>query len=310
MPGHLESIRVCAPAKVNLALGVGGVRPDGYHELVTIFQAVSLFDTVTVSANKPGVGITVSVQGRDAKHVPTDKRNLAWQAAELVAAEAEISADVHIAIHKEIPVAGGMAGGSADAAGTLVACEQLWRANLSKEHLNDLAARLGSDVAFALHGGTAVGTGRGERITPAMARGNYQWVFALADRGLSTPKVYAECDRLRLGRRHSEPMVPADLMEALLTGDAVKLGRALHNDLQAAAVSLRPELDLVLDLGRDLALGAIVSGSGPTVAFLVADEETALDLTVSLAASGFTKDAVRAHGPVPGVRMLDAAAAP
>jgi 4-diphosphocytidyl-2-C-methyl-D-erythritol kinase len=139
-----------------------------------------------------------------------------------------------------------------------------------------------------------------------MARGEYVWVFAVADRGLSTPRVYAECDRLRAGRRVPAPRVPDALMEALLAGDAPGVGASLTNDLQPAAVSLRPELDIVMDVGRDgAALGTVLSGSGPTVAFLVADDEAALDLAVSLSASGFCRGVVRASGPAPGARVRE-----
>lgn len=306
MSAFASSVTAVVPAKVNLALAVGPLRADGYHELATVYQAVGIFDEITVHRRSVGSGISVAATGDDAEAVPADASNLAWRAAELVAAEAGVEPDVHIEITKAIPVAGGMAGGSADAAGTLLACDILWRASLHRDRLYELAAELGSDVAFLLHGGTAVGTGRGENVTPALARGSYHWVFAVADSGLSTPRVYTECDRLRAGRDVPDPLLPGELMEALLAGDAARLGRALHNDLQAAAISLRPELDLVLEVGRDAgALGALVSGSGPTCAFLVADDEAALDLAVSLSASGFCRAVLRTSGPVPGARLKD-----
>jgi len=301
-----REVTVVVPAKVNLALGIGQLRPDGYHDAVTIFQAVSLFDEVQVRRRSAGSGIRLSVAGRDSEHVPLDETNLAWQAAQLMAEEVDVEPDVDIHIEKNIPVAGGMAGGSADAAATLMACDVLWRAGLTKERLEHLAARLGSDVPFALMGGCAVGTGRGENVTSAMTRGSYHWVFALSERGLSTARVYGEFDRLQAGRDIPAPVVAADVMEALLAGDAERLGQALVNDLQPAAVAMRPELDMLLEVGRDAgALGGIVSGSGPTVAFLVADDEAALDLAVSLAASGLCSDVVRAVGPVNGARLKD-----
>jgi 4-diphosphocytidyl-2-C-methyl-D-erythritol kinase len=306
VPAFAKAVSVLAPAKTNLALCVGPLRPDGFHEAVTVFQAVSLYDEVEVRRRSAGSGITLTVEGRDAEKVPTDDTNLAWRAAQLIADELDIEPDLDIRITKAIPVAGGMAGGSADAAATLLACDVLWRAGLTKERLDTLAAQLGSDVPFALFGGTAVGTGRGENLTSAMSRGVYHWVFALAEKGLSTPRVYAEFDRLQTGRDVPAPTVPAGVMEALLAGDPEKLGAALHNDLQAPAVSMRPELDMLLHVGRDAgALGGIVSGSGPTVAFLVGDEEAALDLSVSLAASGLCVDSVRAEGPVTGARLKD-----
>lgn len=306
MAAFSRTATVVVPAKINLALVVGPLREDGYHEVATVFQAVDIYDEVEVRRRSAGSGVSIAVSGAQAEEVPIDESNLAWQAAELVAAEADVDPDVGITITKRIPVAGGMAGGSADAAATLLACDQLWRVGLSRERLEELAAELGSDVAFALVGGTAIGTGRGEQVTSAMSRGTYHWVFALSERGLSTPRVYAECDRLRAGSTVPVPKVPAALMEALLAGSAEKVGAALTNDLQSAAVSLRPELDMLLEVGRDSgALGAMVSGSGPTVAFLVSDEEAALDLAVSLSASGLCRDVVRATGPVPGVRAKE-----
>lgn len=293
-------------AKINLALVVGGLRKDGFHEVATVFQSVGIFDEVEVRRRPAGDGIRLTVSGSDVDEVPLDGSNLAWRAAEAVAAEGEVDADVHIHITKAIPVAGGMAGGSADAAGALLACDVLWRTGLTRERLEVLAAQLGSDVVFSLQGGTAVGTGRGERVTPAMTRGSYSWVFALAQEGLSTPAVYREFDRLNSGLRIPEPSIPAPLMEALLAGDAERVGVELRNDLQPAAIALRPELDLLLEVGRDYgALGAMVSGSGPTCAFLVRDEEQALDLAVSLSASGMCRDVARAAGPSHGVRIRE-----
>lgn len=306
MPSSTTSVTAVVPAKINLALSVGPVRVDGFHELATVYQAVGLYDEVTVTRRNPGSGISMTVAGVEADAVPCDETNLAWQAARVVAAEADTDPDVHIHIVKRIPVAGGMAGGSADAAGALLACDILWRASLHRERMLELAAELGSDVPFLLHGGTAVGTSRGECITSAMARGAYHWVFALSDRGLSTPRVYAECDRLRTGAKVVEPVIPAGLMEALLVGDPKRVGAELANDLQPAAISIRPELDMVLEIGRDAgALGAVVSGSGPTCAFLVADDEAALDLAVSLSASGLCSGVARAEGPVAGARLTD-----
>lgn len=306
MSSFAKSVTAVVPAKVNLGLVVGPLRADGFHELATVYQAVSIYDHVTVTRRPAGSGVRISVTGPEAEAVPTDDTNLAWQAAQVVAAEADVDADVHIAIDKKIPVAGGMAGGSADAAGALLACDILWRASLHKERMTELAAELGSDVPFLLHGGTAMGTGRGENITSAMVRGTYHWVFAISDRGLSTPRVYAECDRLRTGAKVSDAEVPAPLMEALLAGDAARVGTELVNDLQPAAISLRPELDLVLEIGIDAgALGAIVSGSGPTCAFLVADDEAALDLAVSLSASGLCSGVARAEGPVAGAKLRE-----
>lgn len=300
-----HTVTVRTPAKVNIDLSVGPLRDDGYHDLVTVFHAVSIYDDITVQPAEPGAGVTLTVTGEETDGVPTDESNLAVKAVLLLAKHTGIKPDVNIAIRKHIPVAGGMAGGSADAAGALVACDALWHSEQPKATLSDLAAELGSDVPFALHGGTAIGTGRGEQLTPALARGTYHWVFATSRKGLSTPRVYAECDRLR-GPGFNEPAaMSSHVMSALRSGDPAELGRSLDNDLQRAALSLRPDLGLVLEVGDDYgALGGIVSGSGPTCAFLVRDDEHALDLSVALSSSGVCDRVLRATGPVPGARVL------
>lgn len=303
MARDVDEVCVRAPAKINLALCVGGVRRDGFHDLATVFHAVSLFDDVTaVLADQ----ITVETEGDGAADVPADEANLAVRAATLLAERTGVDAGVRLHVRKRIPVAGGMAGGSADAAAALVACDALWRTGLAKDELRALGAELGSDVPFALLGGTALGTGRGEQLTPALARGDYHWVLALSAGGLSTPDVYAEFDRLQSRRVRPEPRVPDAMMQALRSGEAEALGSALVNDLQPAACSLMSSLTQTLDVGSEYgALGGVVSGSGPTVAFLVRDNESALDLCVALTASG-TVDAVkRASGPVPGARVVE-----
>jgi 4-diphosphocytidyl-2-C-methyl-D-erythritol kinase len=304
--GRIVTVRV--PAKVNLELMVGPRRADGFHHLATVFQAVGLHDEVSVElADEWGI----TVNGPYVALVPTDHTNLAMRAARLLATEAGIDAPVHITIDKDIPVAGGMAGGSADAAGALVACDELWGVGSSKAMLEDLGAQLGSDVPFALNGGTAMGSDRGDRLAPVLGRGRYHWVFALSDVGLSTAKVYAECDRLRAKRRVPEPEPSASMMTALRSGDAASLGRALSNDLQPAALSLQPRLEEVLRTGMEFgALGGIISGSGPTVAFLVADTERGLDLAVALTASGAAPAVARALGPVHGAHVMTGPAGP
>jgi len=296
------------PAKVNLELMVGPLRPDGFHHLATVFQAVGLHDDVSV---EPAEDWGVTINGPYSDLVPADDTNLAMRAARLLASEAGIDVPVHITIDKDIPVAAGMAGGSADAAGALVACDALWGVWSSKTALEDLAAELGSDVPFALLGGTAMGSGRGDQLAPVLGRGRYAWVFALSDVGLTTPEVYAECDRLRSGLRVPAPTPSASMMTALRLGDATLLGRALSNDLQPAALSLQPRLEEVLAVGMDNgALGGIVSGSGPTVAFLVSDTERSLDLAVALTASGAAPGVKRAGGPVRGAHLITAASGP
>lgn len=299
------SVIVRVPAKVNLQLSVGPLRKDGYHELATVFHAVSLSDEVKATYAEPGAGITLTISGEGSDHLPVDESNLAYRAAMLLAAHAGIEADVTMHLNKGIPVAGGMAGGSADAAGALVACDALWRLGTDRDDLMDLAAELGSDVPFALHGGTAVGTGRGEKLLSALARGSFHWVFALADGGLSTPAVYGECDRLREGGDVPDPHVSDLLMQGLRAGDAVILGKALSNDLQAAAISLRPSLAQVLETGDDLgALGGIVSGSGPTCAFLARDHEHALDIAVGLTSAGVCRTVKTATSPAHGAKVV------
>ena len=301
----LNSITVRVPAKVNLQLSVGPRESNGYHNLVSVFQAVAIFDEVTISKSHAGSGVTIAVTGDQTHGVPEDGSNLAVKAAQLIGDKFDLDVDVHIEIKKSIPVAGGMAGGSADAAATLIAMDALFRLEASREELLDLASQLGSDVPFMIAGGTAVGTGRGDQLTAALSRGTYHWVFALSTVGLSTPAVYAECDRMRAELEVAEPKVSDALMQALLTGNPTAVGEALTNDLQNPACSLRPALALVLEVGRDYgALGAIVSGSGPTVAFLVADEEAGLDLAVALTASGVVGSVARATGPVHGARVI------
>lgn len=284
---------------------MGPREADGYHNLVSVFQAISIFDDVTVRRGAPGSGISISVSGEQTHGVPADASNLAVKAAQLMIDRFDIDADLQIEVKKSIPVAGGMAGGSADAAATLVALDALFQLELSREELHRLGSELGSDVPFMISGGTAVGQGRGDQLTAALSRGTYHWVLALSSVGLSTPAVYAECDRMRAELEIAPPQVSDALMQSLLAADAQAVGRSLTNDLQSAACSLRPALSLVLEVGRDYgALGAIVSGSGPTVAFLVADEEAGLDLAVALTASGVVGSVARALGPVAGAKVI------
>ena len=294
------------PAKVNLQLSVGPLGADGYHEVTSVFQAISLFDDVTVATALPGTGITISITGDTAHGVPTDSSNLAIKAAQLMAKTYDLPPDLIIKLKKEIPVAGGMAGGSADAAGVIVGLDSLFELGISRDEMESVGSKIGSDVPFSICGGVAIGTGRGDQITPALAKGSYNWVLALSGQGLSTPSVYQECDRLREGLSIATPQVSEPLMQALRAGDAKALGKALSNELQSAASSLRPALRLVLDVGVDYgALGGIVSGSGPTVAFLVTDDEHAMDLTVALSSSGVVSSVVRASGPTNGARIIE-----
>lgn len=294
------------PAKVNLQLSVGALGSDNFHEVITVFQAISLFDDVSVATAALKNGISIEITGQSAKGVPADASNLAIKAAQLMIKEYELPNDLSIKLKKEIPVAGGMAGGSADAAGVIIGLDSLFELGLSRDEMEILGSKIGADVPFSICGGVAIGSGRGDQITPALSKGSYNWVLALSGQGLSTPSVYSECDRLREGLSIATPVVSEALMQALRAGDAKALGKALSNDLQTAACSLRPALRLVLDVGIDYgALGGIVSGSGPTVAFLVSDDEHALDLTVALSSSGVVSSVVRASGAVVGARIVE-----
>jgi 4-diphosphocytidyl-2-C-methyl-D-erythritol kinase len=302
----IKSVTVRVPAKVNLQLSVGPRESDGYHQLVTVFQAISIFDDVTVKIGEQGTGINLTVSGDQIHGVPTDSTNLVVKAIELIADKFELDIDVNVDVKKSIPVAGGMAGGSADAAAAIVAIDELYSLEMTREEMHSIAAQLGSDVPFLLSGGTAIGQGRGDQLTAALSRGTYHWVLALSSVGLSTPAVYGECDRLRQGLDISDPQISDALMQALLSADPSNVGKLLINDLQPAACSLRPALRLILDVGQEYgALGAIVSGSGPTVAFLVSDEEHGLDLAVALSASGVVGSVTRAFGPVHGAKVIE-----
>ena len=277
-----NSVTVKVPAKVNLQLAVGPREPDGFHNLVTVFQAISIYDEVTIRKSEPGSGISISIVGDNILGVPADDTNLAVKAAQLLAQRHEFKIDIHIEVNKAIPVAGGMAGGSADAAAVIVGINDLYNLEMTRDEMLKFGSELGSDVPFMINGGTAIGQGRGDQLTAALSRGTYHWVLALSSVGLSTPAVYQECDRLRAGLDIAAPQISDSLMQSLLAADPKSVGLALNNDLQSAACSLRPALTLVLDVGEEYgALGAIVSGSGPTVAFLVADEEQGLDLAVA-----------------------------
>jgi 4-diphosphocytidyl-2-C-methyl-D-erythritol kinase len=312
LPPEPAGVRVRAPAKINLALCVGPSRRDGYHPLATIYQAVSLYDEVHAAWAEPDE-FAVTVSGEGADLVPTDETNLALRAARLLARDHGQGGSLGalLSIKKAIPVAGGLAGGSADAAAALLACAVLWDLDVGSDELTPLAAELGSDVPFALLGGTALGSGRGEHVVPVLARGGYHWVLAFGHHGLSTPAVYRRHDEqgarkagLR-GRGGPAFEVPPALMNALRSGDPVALGAALVNDLQPAALDLQPRLRQVLEAGLEHgAVGALVSGSGPTCAFLAANEAAAVDLSVALSADGQCRAVRRATGPVTGARVI------
>ena len=300
----VDGVTVRAPAKLNLHLSVGPRRSDGYHDLTTVFHAVGLWDEVTLT---PGEGLEVEVTGDSADLVPADRTNLAAKAVLAVAERTGRRADVTLRIRKGIPVAGGCAGGSADAAAALLACDARWGLGLSREELAERGAELGSAVPVSLHGGTALGTGRGERLTPVLGAGSYSWVLALSDGGLSTPQVYDELDRQRDRGPVALQSDPSAVLAALRQGSPQALGSVLSNDLQPAALALKPELRRLLAAGLDLgAHGGVVSGSGPTCAFLARDEGHATALAASLSGEGVCRTVRVAHGPVPGARVVSA----
>jgi len=302
-----RTVHAKAPGKINVFLKVGAQLDDGYHDVAIAYQAVSLYEEVRVAESDD---FHVTVGGSvELSRVPTDGANIAIKAARLLAAKTGYRGGASIEISKHVPVTGGMGGGSADAAATLIACDALWGTELLREDMLELARKLGADVPFALTGGTAIGTGRGDELSPALAQGTFQWVLALADFGLSTPEVYAELDRHR--ERHAQdifpvdprPSVDTDVLQALRAGDPAMLAAAMHNDLQAAALHLQPSLTEVIELGEhNGALAGIVSGSGPTVAFLADDLDAALELQVALSAARL--NVVRATGPVHGARLV------
>ena len=301
------SVRVRAPGKINVFLEVGRLQDDGYHEIATAFQAVSLFEEVVASHDDEfsvSVAGSVSVLG-----VPQDESNLALRAARLLAEETGYHGGVRLDVFKQVPVAGGMGGGSADAAAALVACDALWGMGLSAADLQRLGARLGADVPFALLGGTAIGTGRGDELSPALAKSRFDWVLVPNDVGVSTPEAYRTLDLHReehrdvIGSAPEMPEVDVDVLHALRQGDPDMLASCLRNDLQAATLRLRPDLGEVLERGETSgALAGIVSGSGPTIALLCEGREAAAELVTQLEAAGH--DPIRVHGPVPGARIV------
>ena len=296
------SVLVRAPGKVNLSLHVGPVGPDGYHPLITVFQAVSLYEDVRATASDD---LTLAVHGPGAELVPTDESNLALRAARAIAEHTGVEQGAHLEITKGVPVAGGMAGGSADAAATLVALDALWGTGLTRDELCAIGATLGADVPFALTGHTAVGTGRGDTLTPVMAHGEFHWAFALRSEGLSTPAVFRHFDAIT-DRDHDMPDgADTELMAALRAGDAPRLGSALSNDLQASALDLAPDLRETMAAAQAAgALGVVVSGSGPTIAALGRSRQHALAIAAALTVAGVCQSVVCASGPVPGARVV------
>ncbi|SCF47548.1 4-diphosphocytidyl-2-C-methyl-D-erythritol kinase [Micromonospora matsumotoense] len=301
--GSSGPVRVRVPAKVNLHLGVGALRRDGYHELNTVYHAISIYDELTA---RRGDTLTLTMEGEGTGELALDDSNLAIRAAHALAGYAGVLPHARLHLRKQIPLAGGLAGGSADAAAALVACDALWGTGLSRDELAGIAADLGSDVPFLIHGGTALGTGRGEAVSPVLARPtSWHWVVAVADGGLSTPAAYRELDRLRAAGTAGAPLGSTDgLLGALRQRDSRVLAGWLGNDLQDAALSMRPALADTLKAGEAAgALAGIVSGSGPTCVFLARDATDAQRIAAEVESAGVCREARVAHGPVVGARI-------
>ncbi len=309
-PDGARAVTAVAPAKINLHLGVGDARPDGFHDLLTVYRAVDMWERVTVSfaggAAGSGDDDEITVTGPGAPQVPTDRTNLAARAVDLLREEAGSDARIAIRIHKGVPVAGGMAGGSADAAAALVATDRLLGLGLGRAALEERAARLGSDVPFCVRGGTALGTGRGEKLATLLhARAEQHVVVALAPGGLSTPRVFAELDRLRAERSVPRAGGVESLVEALAGDDPAAVAALLANDLDPAALSLRPALRRTLRTGQEAgALHGMVSGSGPTCLFFCSDSDHAIAVAAEISESGVAREVRVTRGPVGGAHII------
>jgi 4-diphosphocytidyl-2-C-methyl-D-erythritol kinase len=297
-------VKVRVPAKINLHLGVGPARADGYHEVTTVYHAISVFDEITA---RPADTLALTMDGEGAGELALDETNLVLRAVHALAAATGHSPRARLHLRKQIPLAAGLAGGSADAAATLVACDALWGTGFSREDLAAVAASLGSDVPFLVLGGTALGTGRGEQVSPVLAPGNtWHWVVAYAEGGLSTPDVYRELDRLRdAGLAPKAAGSTDEILAALRQRDATVLAASLVNDLEPAALSLQPDVRETLDAGIAAgSLAGIVSGSGPTCVFLCRDAASAESVTAKLNGSGTARASRTATGPMPGARLI------
>jgi len=298
---RIKSVEVKVPAKVNLALKVGGLLADGFHPIETLFHAVGIYDTIVAT---PSDAIGLEFSGEGAESLPLNNSNLAWKAAEIIAEYVGVEPKVHLSIHKNIPIAGGMAGGSADAAGTLIACDALWKLNLSREELMALAAKLGSDISFPLVGGTAIGRGRGQDITSLLTRGEIFWVFAVSSEGLSTPKIYKVFDEIH--PNPEKPEIPKELIAALASGDIKTAAKLMVNDLELPAISARPVLAKILKAGEHAgALHGIVSGSGPTCAFIARSHDDAVHIAHELQISGVVERTLLGVGPVKAAHVTE-----
>jgi len=318
--GAARTLRVRIPAKINLHLGVGPRRPDGYHDVVTVLQTVSIFDTLRLQFEGEGQSMHPSARRRmrvlftleaddHSAEVPADAANLALVAAAQLMQHLGIDDDpaaptTRMHLTKRIPVAAGMAGGSADAAAALVGLNRLWEVDLDAEALCEVAAEVGSDVPFCVLGGSALATGTGTAVARVLTSGSVHWVVGIDRAPLATAEVYAAFDRLE----PPAPSSPDAVLQALRTGDLDALAASLHNDLEPAAIALRPELAARRDAMRAAgALATLVSGSGPTMLALVRDAGDARRLAAEV--EGHFDSVEVAASPAGGPELLSGRAA-
>ncbi len=272
----MRSYSLLAPAKINLYLEILGDRPDGYHELVMILQSIDLADKIDLRA----IGTDTIRVRCEHPQVPTDNSNLAYRAAQLMAQQFPDSfaqyGGVEITIQKRIPVAAGLAGGSTDAAAVVVGIDLLWQLGLTQSELQELAAQLGSDVPFCVAGGTAIATGRGEQLSPLPSLDSLYVVLGKhRSLSVSTPWAYQTYrqqfgssyvkDRQSLETR-AQAVHSGAIVKAIIHEDGVQIGQRLRNDLERIVLPEYPEVSQLRQAFQDSgALGAMMSGSGPTV---------------------------------------------
>lgn len=303
-------ITASAPGKINIFFKVGALQENGYHDVLSVYQALDIRETVTVgAASNWQVSVSGDLSAEQIAAVPTGEENLVVRAAKVISSLAKLDSPkpINFEITKNVPVAGGMGGGSADAAAALLAVDELWCTGVDGEALITAAAQLGADIPFSLLGGTAIGVGKGDELEPIDGVKKLHWVLVPMDAGLSTPRVYAKLDEIRASRGEDptqieSPSVSSALINALQYGDAHEVAKHLHNDLQEAAISLMPELSITMHAGLAAgALAAMVSGSGPTVAMLAESEDAAESLANHLAFEGYI--AIPTHGPAKGTLL-------
>lgn len=296
----VTTVRVQAPATIPLHLGVGEPHGIGSRDVVTVLHAVDLYDELVITR---AARLRVTTTG--ARGAPEDVQNVAGAAARTFADHLGVAAAVSIEITKRIPVGVGLAGASADAAGALVGCAALWGADLSRDELAAIGAEIRPGVPFSLSGGTALGAGGDERLSPVLARTPLHWVLAMAGIRLAAPTAMAQIDRLRASGSPRRAGDVRDILAALGSGDPTRVAEHLANDFEPAAISLMPALRQTRRAGLDAgALAAVVVGAGPTIALLAASREAAENVAAELAGSGTCRTVQLASGPVPGARVV------